>query len=547
MLVPALFICCFLISCSGKQEFDISKTGEGTCIDSLINDLSTLTYKNDWDSLFNITYPILKDNGRDTLEILCAALYNAQYFLFVEDMDSLKIYLESIEPYKKIFSKTKTTLESMFYMIEGYYKIKSSNDFPGMVASLMKSYEINVVNGYIANSIIPLANIVNFYWVRSDIRGMRHAEEAYRTVVDNSLPDYHRCIASISMAEMLSLSNNPAKALPYAEEAEAIIIAKNYVSYIPVISTVKADIYSNLGLTDKAEEAYKTALSHGQYAEPAVISLICLRYGRLCEEKRLYEKAASLYTKGIETSVKNESLEMKSDLFIRLATVEDSLGNSTAALENYRQYFRLFKQSREWELNDLRMSYQQISHEYEMQSKELDLLKANRRTLFIASGLVIFAILCALLTALYRKQRKIYRILVDQYQAQLQKTSDKTASQSQEGDTALWETIENMMKEDKIFLKKNLTLESMATEIGTNRTYLSKTVNSFSGKNFNSYVDSYRIREAVRIIEESPKEAVFKQIAEAVGYNSVPVFYKAFTKETGLAPGKYRDELLRRA
>ncbi len=49
MLVPALFICCFLISCSGKQEFDISKTGEGTCIDSLINDLSTLTYKNDWD------------------------------------------------------------------------------------------------------------------------------------------------------------------------------------------------------------------------------------------------------------------------------------------------------------------------------------------------------------------------------------------------------------------------------------------------------------------------------------------------------------------
>lgn len=103
------------------------------------------------------------------------------------------------------------------------------------------------------------------------------------------------------------------------------------------------------------------------------------------------------------------------------------------------------------------------------------------------------------------------------------------------------------MKEEKIFLRKNLTLESMATEAGTNRTYLSKTVNSFSGKNFNSYVDSYRIREAVRIIEESPKEAVFKQIAEAVGYNSVPVFYKAFSKETGLAPGKYRDELLRRA
>ena len=103
------------------------------------------------------------------------------------------------------------------------------------------------------------------------------------------------------------------------------------------------------------------------------------------------------------------------------------------------------------------------------------------------------------------------------------------------------------MKEDRIYLRKNLTLESLAAEAGTNRTYLSKTVNSFSGKNFNSYIDGYRIREAVRIIEQSPKNAVFKQIAETVGYNSVPVFYKAFTKETGLAPGKYRDEILRRS
>ena len=383
--------------------------------------------------------------------------------------------------------------------------------------------------------------------IGNNAAALEYARKAYRTVAENSLPDYYRCIACISMAEMLSLSNEPEKALPYADEAESIIISENYISYIPVISTVKADIYSNLGQTDKAEESYKTALSYEQYAEPAVVSLICLRYGRLCEEKGLYEKASYLYGKGIRTSIENGNMELRSELFLRLATVEDSLGNGKGALENYRKYFASSDMSREWELNDLRMSYQQISHEHEIQSKELALLKANRRTLVIASGLTIFAILCASLIALYRKQRKTYRILVDQYQAYLQKTSDKTAAQSQEGDTALWDSVEKMMKEEKIFLRKNLTLESMATEAGTNRTYLSKTINSFSGKNFNSYVDSYRIREAVRIIEGSPKNAVFKQIAEAVGYNSVPVFYKAFSKETGLAPGKYRDELLRRA
>ncbi|MBO8465084.1 MAG: hypothetical protein IAB93_03700 [Bacteroidetes bacterium] len=67
-LVPVLFICCSLISCSGR----FVTAGESSGIDSLINRLDYLARKNDWDSLFNTTYPILSDNGKnkDTLEML---------------------------------------------------------------------------------------------------------------------------------------------------------------------------------------------------------------------------------------------------------------------------------------------------------------------------------------------------------------------------------------------------------------------------------------------------------------------------------------------
>ena len=146
------------------------------------------------------------------------------------------------------------------------------------------------------------------------------------------------------------------KAIPYANEAESIIISENHISYRPIISTIKADIYSNLGQSDNAEESYRTALSYERSAEPAVVSLICLRYGRLCEEKGLYEKASCLYGKGIRTSIENGNMELRSELFLRLATVEDSLGNGENALENYRKYFASSDMSREWELNDLRMS-----------------------------------------------------------------------------------------------------------------------------------------------------------------------------------------------
>lgn len=524
------------------------KVSAPSYIKSMSRELNRLTYDNDWDSLLSTTHKIIDremSNGEtDTMMILCAALYNAQYFLFTENMDSLKWYLNFIGQYKDKFTRVRTDLESMLYMIEGYYKIKSENDFPGMVASLLKSYETDVANGF--TGISALANIVSFYWVRSDVGGMVYAEKIRGIIADTPVSDYGKCIAYIAVAQMLSLSSDPCKAMYYADEAESIVESEHYVSYLPIIATIKGDIHSFLGETALAEEEYRTALSYVEYAEPSVVSLICLRLGSLYERRGQYEKAASLYAEGLDTAVENENMELKSELYIRLATVNDSLGKNSRALEFYRQYFRYFQLSKEWELSNLRMSYQQVLHDNEIKSKELDLLEANRRMIVIASGLVLFSVLLILLIVLYRKQRLLYRVLVDRYQYQLnlQKISDRMSAR--DGDSDLWNRVGKLMSEEKIYLRKNLSLESLAAEVGTNRTYLSKTINSFSGKNFSSYVDSYRIREAVRIIESSPKKAVIKQIAEAVGYNSTPVFYKAFTKEIGLAPGKYREEILRR-
>lgn len=100
------------------------------------------------------------------------------------------------------------------------------------------------------------------------------------------------------------------------------------------------------------------------------------------------------------------------------------------------------------------------------------------------------------------------------------------------------------MRDSKIYRKKDLSLDSLATEAGSNRTYLSKIINSFSKGDFYSYINGYRIREAVSIIESADgRKLPFKDIADKVGYNSVNVFHKVFVKETGLPPGKYRSSL----
>ncbi len=56
------------------------------------------------------------------------------------------------------------------------------------------------------------------------------------------------------------------------------------------------------------------------------------------------------------------------------------------------------------------------------------------------------------------------------------------------------------------------------------------------------YIGKYRIEEATRIISDTENDVPLKQLADELGFNSVSVFYKTFSKETGLTPGIFRKE-----
>lgn len=130
-----------MASCSGA-EFS-SGDEDSEYVDALASRYNRYTRGNNWDSLFRTSYSTLYTNqgAKDTVDLAFAALYNAQYFLFVEQMDSLKFYLDMAEPYQDYLSRRKNPLEGLRYTLEGYYMLKSSNDFVGLVSSLLKSYD----------------------------------------------------------------------------------------------------------------------------------------------------------------------------------------------------------------------------------------------------------------------------------------------------------------------------------------------------------------------------------------------------------------------
>jgi len=93
----------------------------------------------------------------------------------------------------------------------------------------------------------------------------------------------------------------------------------------------------------------------------------------------------------------------------------------------------------------------------------------------------------------------------------------------------------------KKFLDPDISLESLAKELNTNPTYLSRHINTAYGQNFRSWINSLRIAEAQRLIAEE-SGLPLAEVGQRVGIPSTSTFYRQFAAVTGMAPTEYRKK-----
>lgn len=91
------------------------------------------------------------------------------------------------------------------------------------------------------------------------------------------------------------------------------------------------------------------------------------------------------------------------------------------------------------------------------------------------------------------------------------------------------------------YCKHGVTMNQVAEQLGTNRTYLSRYINDTSGCNFNSWLTRLRIEEAKRLLISSPTLSLDK-IAMKVGFASKSHFMSSFKSIVGTTPGRWREQ-----
>lgn len=96
------------------------------------------------------------------------------------------------------------------------------------------------------------------------------------------------------------------------------------------------------------------------------------------------------------------------------------------------------------------------------------------------------------------------------------------------------------MELEKPYIDNELRLVHLADQLGFSTHLLSKVINKKSGKNFNQFVNDYRLQEAKRLLLENPEYSV-KTIYFDVGFNNKATFYNAFKKEFHCTPLQFRE------
>jgi AraC-like DNA-binding protein len=155
------------------------------------------------------------------------------------------------------------------------------------------------------------------------------------------------------------------------------------------------------------------------------------------------------------------------------------------------------------------------------------------RSAYYVSSIAIF-------TYIYLRTMRHHVVAVPDMLAPSAPEAEASGGAATKAETARFAAqLREAMDGRRMYLNPMLTLREVAAATGTNRTYLSEYLNRELRTNFYDYVNSYRVKEAERILR-AERNAKLEEVSERCGFNSLSTFLRSFEKANGTTPTKFR-------
>lgn len=184
--------------------------------------------------------------------------------------------------------------------------------------------------------------------------------------------------------------------------------------------------------------------------------------------------------------------------------------------------------------------------------KEQSKVIAEQRTkiIIVTASVLIVLVLTILLFRYHIKLKKSYKHLYEKTKSSLfysdpfdKPKGDEKLTEEEKLTRNILSSIHNLLSREKLFLNPDLSIEELAQKCNTNKSYISKAINSNTSDNFNSFINNYRVKESLELMKIHESLSI-NEIAYSSGFNSKSSFYRAFTKSTGMSPSQYKEFLI---
>lgn len=184
-------------------------------------------------------------------------------------------------------------------------------------------------------------------------------------------------------------------------------------------------------------------------------------------------------------------------------------------------------------------SQEQISA-FRIQSIEL---QSSRRMLLLV-GVFVLLLSCGLvvLFLMYRRGRRQLSALrlKDEEIRKLKEERTEATGEGSDILKELFDRAEERVFTGKLFLNRDLSLEMLARELATNRSYLSSCINICSGYNFSQWINNYRVNYIQARMHETDD---LTRLVNESGFVSRAAFYRNFKQHTQLTPRQYLEKI----
>ena len=106
-------------------------------------------------------------------------------------------------------------------------------------------------------------------------------------------------------------------------------------------------------------------------------------------------------------------------------------------------------------------------------------------------------------------------------------------------DEKLYARLLSLMQEEELFKDPELSRDTLAARLGTNRTYLADSVKACAGQTLGDFINRHRLRWAAEALSRNEELSV-SAVGEDAGFASRSTFNRLFQQQYGMSPGAYR-------